>query len=201
MIDTFSRIKHWQLIILLLTPFLFLKYVHYLQDYLKLTITLILFLLPMVIGLFWFISIGNFLGKVLNEKDKTIFFNVNIIFVVGFMAFIYTYAFLQSSDTFSTNITIVSTDESNNPLFTGALSPIIFLLGLYQMFAVVYNIFFIADCMSRLNNKKEAVKNLILIWFFPIGIWFIQPKINRIYDSAKERNYKSIDNNQSFGIN
>jgi hypothetical protein len=25
-----------------------------------------------------------------------------------------------------------------------------------------------------------------LIWFFPIGIWFIQPRINRLFDQSVE---------------
>lgn len=187
MTSFFSRIKNWQLFLLLVFPYIILIYANDLENgYITIIVSIVLFFLPLLIGSVWFISIGNFLGRVSKEKDKTLYFNINIILMIGYWLFIYTYAFLQSGDLFSTTFTIVSTDENDNPLFTGPSAPIMLLLGIYIMCAIFYNMYFVGNCISNLNNKKESLKILFQIWFFPIGIWFLQPKINKIHSDIKK---------------
>ncbi|MEN9640511.1 MAG: hypothetical protein RLZZ262_2380, partial [Bacteroidota bacterium] len=36
--------------------------------------------------------------------------------------------------------------------------------------------------LQREVRFSEFIREFFLIWFFPIGIWFIQPKINRWFE-------------------
>jgi hypothetical protein len=50
----------------------------------------------------------------------------------------------------------------------------------------IYDIGFVADLLIRAETGKpapfiEVAGQFLLIWFFVIGVWFIQPRINRLY--------------------
>ena len=67
----------------------------------------------------------------------------------------------------------------------GSTMGIIFPLHLFAMFCTFYGLHFIAKNLV-MAEKNEMVKfddfsgPFFLIWFFPIGIWFIQPRINKL---------------------
>jgi hypothetical protein len=63
---------------------------------------------------------------------------------------------------------------------------IILPLHLLAMFCMFYNLYFVSKNLVLAETGKQAsfynfAGPLFLIWFFPIGIWFVQPRINRIY--------------------
>ena len=54
-------------------------------------------------------------------------------------------------------------------------------------FSMFYYLYFVAKTIkiAELQKKLEFVNfasEFFLIWFYPIGIWFIQPKINKIIE-------------------
>jgi len=67
----------------------------------------------------------------------------------------------------------------------GSMMGIIFPLHLISMFFMFYGLHFIARNLV-MAEKNEVVKfddfsgPFFLIWFFPIGIWFVQPRINKL---------------------
>lgn len=67
------------------------------------------------------------------------------------------------------------------------LMAIIFPLHLLAMFCMFYSLYFIAKNLV-MAEKNEIIEfydfsgPFFLIWFFPIGIWFIQPRINALYE-------------------
>ncbi|MCW8877829.1 MAG: hypothetical protein OQK04_03350 [Kangiellaceae bacterium] len=67
----------------------------------------------------------------------------------------------------------------------GSMMGVIFPLHLFAMFCMFYGLHFIAKNLV-MAEKNEAVKfgefsgPFFLIWFFPIGIWFVQPRINKL---------------------
>jgi len=135
----FSKIKNWQLFLLLMFPYIILIFSKDIgAGYFKLIFSLFLLFLPFIIVLFWFISIGNFLGHLSEEKSKTTYFNINFILIIAYIVFVYAYAYLQSGDTFSTNITIISTNESDKPLFTGSSALIMTIFSFYIVFAIFF---------------------------------------------------------------
>ena len=62
----------------------------------------------------------------------------------------------------------------------------IFPLHFFAMFCMFYLLYFVSKSLVLAETCKPASFNdyaaaFFLIWFFPIGIWFIQPRINRQY--------------------
>lgn len=63
---------------------------------------------------------------------------------------------------------------------------LIFPLHFLAMFCLFYLLYFVSKSLVLAETCKPAAFNdyagpFFLIWFFPIGIWFIQPRINRQY--------------------
>ncbi len=61
-------------------------------------------------------------------------------------------------------------------------------LHLFAIFCILYSMYFIAKTIKTVELQKEVtfsdfVGEFFMIWFFPIGIWFLQPRINRIVDN------------------
>jgi hypothetical protein len=66
----------------------------------------------------------------------------------------------------------------------------IFPLHLFSTFSMFYIIYHAAKTIKTVNAQKQVtfsdfIEEFFLIWFFPIGIWFIQPKINAIFEGKK----------------
>jgi len=64
-------------------------------------------------------------------------------------------------------------------------------LHLLAMVAIIYSLGFTAKQLMKLKYQKnvtfaEYCGPLFLLWFFPIGVWFIQPVVNELY--GKRRN-------------
>jgi hypothetical protein len=69
----------------------------------------------------------------------------------------------------------------------------IFFDGGYEikMYCIFYTIWFIAKCIATIENNKVVgfdnyAGNFFLLWFFPIGVWFMQPKICKIFSGDEE---------------
>jgi len=63
---------------------------------------------------------------------------------------------------------------------------LIFPLHLLAMFCLFYLLYFVSKSLVLAETCKPASFNeyaglFFLIWVFPIGVWFIQPRINRQY--------------------
>jgi hypothetical protein len=53
-----------------------------------------------------------------------------------------------------------------------------------------YNLYFVAKTLVLAETGKSAsfynyAGPFFLIWFFPIGVWFVQPRINRLYSEKR----------------
>jgi hypothetical protein len=62
----------------------------------------------------------------------------------------------------------------------------VFLLNIVAMAGEIYSWYFVSRSLAlthctRRVQFSDYEGTLLGIWFFPIGIWFIQPKINRLY--------------------
>lgn len=73
----------------------------------------------------------------------------------------------------------------------GVPNPLIFLLivplHLFSMFCIFYCLYFVAKCLKAVEWQRpvtfsDYAGEFFLIWFFPIGVWFIQPRINKLFD-------------------
>jgi len=62
---------------------------------------------------------------------------------------------------------------------------------LFAMFCIFYSMYFAAKSIRSLELRRDATFSDSLgvffgLWFFPIGVWFVQPKINRIIGSEND---------------
>lgn len=85
-------------------------------------------------------------------------------------------------------------------LSTTPPSPFIFLfivpLHLFSLACILYVIYFCAKSIKSIEENRvvtfsDCVGEFFLILFFPIGIWFIQPRINTIVE--RRVNHKGED--------
>jgi hypothetical protein len=67
----------------------------------------------------------------------------------------------------------------------------VFLLPfhLFAMYCILYPLYFISKNLVMAELGKPVTFSgyataFFLIWFFPIGIWFIQPRINSLYKKS-----------------
>lgn len=89
----------------------------------------------------------------------------------------------------STVLPLVINFSKGDPSF-GVLAPLILLMVLghfFAMFCLIYNLYFVAKTIRSAEMQREAhfsdyIGEFFLIWILPIGIWFIQPRINAIVD-------------------
>ncbi|APA63065.1 hypothetical protein [Maribacter sp. 1_2014MBL_MicDiv] len=199
MIQFFLRLKQWQLFIVMLglpiiyqlffifeifgsriqpmevvgeegvTQVLNERYFHF--DFLP--YVLILFSL-VFFGWFWSIAIGlqkNIPVEIeMKVKRFKAFFIIPLVYTIVFMMFIgglfsgmFTYGF------------------SNSTWFLVIILP----LHLFSMFCIFHTIYFVAKTirtaeLQRVVTFGDFAGEFFLLWFYIIGIWIIQPKVNRL---------------------
>jgi len=68
---------------------------------------------------------------------------------------------------------------------------------IYMIWTWIYIIMFAARMLEsaiegQLVNRSDALKGCFCLLFFPIGVWYIQPAVQRVlnkYNSTNETNY------------
>ena len=159
------KVKHWQI-------FLFLATVCYLnQHYLRIdslascciTTTLI------VLYLGWYILLGNTLYQYLPRK-----ISYSLIW------------FLTSA------LSVIATFAAATMLFDGQIifTGLAAIPGLYVFFAVIHLLWFPAALLVAIETKEKPgfsqyAGTLLQLLFWPIRIWFVQPRLNRVYNAIQ----------------
>lgn len=67
----------------------------------------------------------------------------------------------------------------------GTIYAIMFPLHLFAMFCGFYNMYFVAKTLKtaelqRKTTSSDYIGEFFLLWIFPIGLWFIQPRVNEL---------------------
>lgn len=64
-----------------------------------------------------------------------------------------------------------------------ALFLVIIPLHLFAMFCMLYTLYFVSKSLVLAEKGEPGafIGSFFLIWFFPVGVWIIQPRINRLY--------------------
>ena len=180
-------LKHWQLFILTLGAPIIMQIVLIVT-----TITsedpfsdfaTIIFIIPitmilvMIIFFGWFYAMGTNLHKKLPESEKMnltkfkIFLFIPLIYILAICFFI----------VFVINYTITNEVTPNFALF-GFIIPV----HLFSMFCIFYCLYFNAKALKAVELQRpvkfgDFAGEFLLIWFYPIGIWIIQPRINKLF--------------------
>lgn len=79
-------------------------------------------------------------------------------------------------------------------VFVGSFA-VIFLMHIASMVCMVYILYFAAKALKTVEWQKpvtfsDFAGEFFLIWFFPLGIWFLQPRINALF--AEEQKVNSV---------
>jgi uncharacterized RDD family membrane protein YckC len=120
--------------------------------------------LLMLCLLAWFWSMGSFLSSIVQQtlRLKMGFFRFALIYPLLYI-FVFVTLF-QSSNT------------------KPQLLAIIFPLHFFAVFCVFYDLYFVAKSLVLAETSKPTSFYDYAGPFFPIGIWFTQPRINRLYE-------------------
>ena len=188
MIEKFLKAKHWQMFLLTfgipmifqLTLFVgaFLKLESgYSQEPSFLSQSIVFFPLMMLLytvvffGWFWSVGIG-LQSKIpdsiqMKVKRFKIFFFSPLVYILFFLGF-----FMSSIGRFGPD---------------PAMLTVIFPLHLFSMFCMFYILYFVAKTIKTVELQREVsfsdfVGEFFLIWFYPIGVWIIQAKINKMVE-------------------
>ncbi|MGB0524989.1 MAG: hypothetical protein ACPGJS_18600 [Flammeovirgaceae bacterium] len=66
-----------------------------------------------------------------------------------------------------------------------AIFILMFVLHIFSMFCILHTMYYVAKTLKTVELQREAsfsdfIGEFLLIWVFPIGIWIIQPKVNKM---------------------
>ncbi|MGD0962951.1 MAG: hypothetical protein ABSA57_03505 [Candidatus Acidiferrales bacterium] len=171
----FLRVKHWQLFLLIFGVYCIGQFVA-----MKSMVTaepaaraggfgIPFWVLMMIFGfsfLAWFWAMGSFLSSILRPelRLKLGFFRFALLYPIFYAFFFFKFVL------------------STRPVPVFVIVP----LHLFAMFCFFYIVYFDSKSLV-LAEKREPLSfsdyagPFFLLWFFPIGVWIIQPKINRLY--------------------
>jgi hypothetical protein len=179
----FLRAKHWQIFLLLFGLCVVgdvaapssstLATAQSLEEFGKLGL---LFGVAMVLFMFcflaWFWSMGSFLSSIVQPglRLKMGFFRIALIYPVVYLPLF---------------IVLIQKINHNPTLFA-----VIFPLHVFAMFCMFYLLYFVSKSLVSAETSKPAsfydyAAPFFLIWFFPIGVWFTQPRINLLYEERR----------------
>lgn len=201
----FLKAKHWQLFslttgipLLLYVIFMITVFSKVVENpdnanpfeifnYFKWFPLIMLFVLFFHFGWIW--SIGYGLQKYIpanikmNIKRFKIFFFIPIAYIMLFTTFI-NLTFFNLENNFS------NPENSFLSYFPFAMIFII-PLHLFSIFCLFYNLYFCSKTLKTIELQREVsfgdcIGEFFLMWFHFIGIWILQPRINKIVAATKE---------------
>jgi len=199
--DKFLKAKHWQLFILIFgLPFIFYIFMvasvfsaaasgnvnaTNIFGVFKFFPILMFLVIGIQFGWFWSIGVGLQTKVPVTVKMKVkkfrAFFFIPLAYILLMMCFVF-YFFLS--------VDFVSPQNSGlfaDGAYAAILIPVIIIipLHLFSMFCIFYCLYFVAKTLKTVELQKEVqfsdfAGEFFLIWFYPIGIWLIQPRINKL---------------------
>lgn len=140
-------------------------------------------IIPILLILYWLWSVGVGLNNRLSKELRlqTSKFRISLIIIVLYLVTILIYIWVIMNGWVSYNIFYRYTDNGMNlPIFA-----LFFLLNVFIAFCFLFSYHFVAKILKTAESHRKAdfssyVGDFFLIWLFPIGIWFIQPRINNL---------------------
>ncbi len=180
----FLTLKHWQVFVLLFViPFGLQIITIVLSIFYNIPIleyfSSIIMVLYMSLFFGWLYSLGTNLQKKLPLKSKMNLWRFKIFL---FIPFIYIFLISVSMLGLFSNLS----DGVHSNLSVIAL---IVPLHLFSMFCIFYCLYFVAKSLKAVELDRpvtvsDYVGEFFMLWFFPFGIWIIQPRINNLFDTT-----------------
>jgi len=184
LLDSFLRARHWQLFLLfvglcfaaaaamlitvLLSPREALRRVF--------PFFVVIELLAVSFAL-WLWSLGVFLNSLLplHLRMKKTLFRVSVLFVPLYLPMF--------------GLFFQGTNQVQNVTLIPILFALIIPLHFFAMFCQIYSWYFVSRSLALAESLGPAsfadyIGYFFGLWLFPIGVWIIQPRINRLYANA-----------------
>lgn len=196
--NLFLRAKHWQLFLLTFgIPILLeiimmagvfstiMRYPNVPPDplaffsYFKLFPLIMLLFMGTLLGWQWSVAVG--LQKLVPAAVKMkvakfkIFFFIPVIYISLIMVIVFIIL----------NFSFSHTDLVDYGVYFFIPFLVIFPIHLFSMFCLFYCIYFVAKTLKTVELQREVTFNdfiaeFFLTWFFPIGVWILQPRISKM---------------------
>ena len=163
----FVRAKHWQLFgIMVLIPLL-VQLIFFNSYNINLYFVIMSFVYMFLFV--WILTTGILLNRKIPES---VVMNINIFKFSVIIPLIYILLFFGLDGLFMD----LSRLLPNTRIFIHFLS----------MFCIIYSFGFVAKSLKTVEKQSkvsfgEYIGDVFLLFFFPLGIWIIQPKINNIF--------------------
>lgn len=183
--ERFLTAKHWQIFILTFgLPFMieiiampFMIFGNNPMMVVKIMPLIMILFLAGYFGWFWAIAVN--LQRILPDDLKLSTAKFKIFMLLPVIYILIFFVFLDSA--------INGSFENESSTFP-AMFALIFPLHLFSMFCIFYCLYFVAKVFKTAELERKVTFSdfageFFLIWFFPVGIWIIQPKINKMLES------------------
>ncbi len=182
-IEKFLKAKHWQIFLLTFGIPIILQMIlmpimlesNNPEIAFKFVPIISLIFMVTFFGWFWAVAVGLQNKVPENVKMKVRKFKIFFIIPMVYMVLIFGFMLI--------GISALENGANPSPLFPLIIVPI----HLFSMFCIFYCLYFVAKTFKTVELQKEVsfsdfAGEFFMIWFFPIGIWVIQPKINKMIE-------------------
>jgi hypothetical protein len=195
MMNRFLKAKHWQLFLLtfgipIIFQFILIGTIiakignrtnpdpSFMFNYMKFFPIIMIIFIGVFFGWFWSVAIGLQSKVPDNVKMKVKKFKIFFFIPMAYMLFFSIFIGVAISGI------IKSGGEPSGGLI-GSFIGIIIPLHLFSMFCIFYSLYFVAKTFKTVELQREVsfsdfAGEFFMIWFYPIGIWIVQPKINNM---------------------
>lgn len=200
MIQRILSAKHWQVFIALfalpmLIHFLFVgsisktivldgePQIEEILNFIQVLPFIIILFVGMLFAWLWSVAIG-----LQYKVPQSIRFNTKRFKVFFFIPLFYVIA-ISFGMVYLVNMGMNGALESQfNPTIILAIIP----LHLFSIFAILYCFYFAAKVLKsaelgRMAKGDEFIGEFFLIWFYPVGVWLLQPRINNLVSSESQQ--------------
>lgn len=199
----FLRAKHWQLFI----PAIAVPFVLMIAFAIIAVVTItslehntdntqealwLFYLLPVILLLSWFVQFA-WSWTVVTQLSKLVPHHVRLPIGRFKFFFILPVIYFCCLPFYIVFVINTVTMEREEDLLTAALlGLVVFIFHFFSIFCVLHTFFFVAKTVKSAELQRNPrfsnfVGDFFLIWIFPVGIWFIQPRINALIEKANSK--------------
>ena len=197
MTEKFLKAKHWQLFLLTFGIPMIFQFVMmgtmfsnigsgnnpdptFMFSYMKFFPIMMIIFMGVFFGWFWSVAVGLQSKVPEDVKMKVKKFKIFFFIPMVYMLFITLFMGIQM------NGLMTNGTEPSGGLI-GGLVAVIVPLHLFSMFCIFYSLYFVAKTFKTVELQREVkfsdfAGEFFMIWFYPIGIWIVQPKINKMIE-------------------
>lgn len=197
MTKKFLKAKHWQLFLLTFGIPMIFQFViigtmfsnvgnanntdlTFMFSYMKFFPIIMIIFMGVFFGWFWSVAVGLQSKVPEDVKMKVKKFKIFFFIPIAYMLFITLFMGIQMNG-------LMTNGTEPSVGLIGGLVAVIVPLHLFSMFCIFYSLYFVAKTFKTVELQREVnfsdfAGEFFMIWFYPIGIWIVQPKINKMIE-------------------